>query len=202
MSRQFSANQYEDAFCRSNRWEIPNKLSQNPKQQDGFTVIIADNDGHLLEGVKRSKNSPWGSFVDPWDFPLKVPGCSGLNTTARRQESVKALSNMKKNFDKQLEEYSLGALKNANKKMKKNYVPKPEPAVAKDCLPRTETPETNQPEQIKEEKIGELVTDEKPTDIESKCSSRQSAANVQATEAKSVTPKPCERPESKSSSVH
>ncbi|CAI9722496.1 Hypothetical predicted protein [Octopus vulgaris] len=202
MSRQFSANQYEDAFCRSNRWEIPNKLSQ---VKNFFSISLFSlqlNMIVILLSVKRSKNSPWGSFVDPWDFPLKVPGCSGLNTTARRQESVKALSNMKKNFDKQLEEYSLGALKNANKKMKKNYVPKPEPAVAKDCLPRTETPETNQPEQIKEEKIGELVTDEKPTDIESKCSSRQSAANVQATEAKSVTPKPCERPESKSSSVH
>ncbi|XP_014768445.1 protein Flattop homolog [Octopus bimaculoides] len=203
MSRQFSANQYEDGFCRSNRWEIPNKLSQYPKQQDGFTVVIANNDGHLLEGVKRSKNSPWGNFVDTWDFPLKIPGSSGLNTTARRQASAKGLSNLKENFDRQMQDFNIetSSLRNVMKKTKKNDVPKPKPAVAKDCSPRSETPQANQPEQIKEEK-GENVTDEKPTDTESRCSSRKSAADVQATEAKSATPKPSERPESKSSSVH
>lgn len=47
---------------------------QRPRAFDGFTQIVANNRGHLLSGVKRSRESPWGNFVGTWDMPLNIPG--------------------------------------------------------------------------------------------------------------------------------
>ena len=49
-------------------------LFQRPRAFDGFTQIVANNRGHLLPGVKRSRESPWGNFVGTYDMPLKIPG--------------------------------------------------------------------------------------------------------------------------------
>uniref|UniRef100_A0A8C0P0L8 Protein Flattop n=1 Tax=Canis lupus familiaris TaxID=9615 RepID=A0A8C0P0L8_CANLF len=52
-------------------------LSSPPPQrissQEGYTQIIANDRGHLLPSVPRSKESPWGSFMGTWQMPLKVP---------------------------------------------------------------------------------------------------------------------------------
>jgi hypothetical protein len=47
---------------------------QRPRAFVGFTQIVASDKGHLLPGVKRSRESPWGTFVGTWDMPLKIPG--------------------------------------------------------------------------------------------------------------------------------
>jgi len=35
---------------------------------------VANNRGHLLPGVKRSRESPWGTFIGTYDMPLSIPG--------------------------------------------------------------------------------------------------------------------------------
>ncbi|XP_064595078.1 protein Flattop homolog [Liolophura sinensis] len=86
MSLNFSANQYNKAFSPYNlqNWEIPREHKERPIQHDGFTQFIANDQGHLMEGVKRSRESPWGNFVGTWDLPLKIPGNKISNPTARR----------------------------------------------------------------------------------------------------------------------
>ncbi|KAJ8034845.1 Protein Flattop-like [Holothuria leucospilota] len=49
-------------------------FSQRPDSYEGFTQIVANDRGHLLEGVPRSKRSPWGEFVGTWDMPRQIPG--------------------------------------------------------------------------------------------------------------------------------
>uniref|UniRef100_A0A8B9W5V6 Protein Flattop n=1 Tax=Bos mutus grunniens TaxID=30521 RepID=A0A8B9W5V6_BOSMU len=48
-------------------------LPQRISSHEGYTQIIANDRGHLLPSVPRSKASPWGSFMGTWQMPLKVP---------------------------------------------------------------------------------------------------------------------------------
>jgi len=68
MSTNFSANQYEKSFSaqRLKNWEIPRKFKEHPTQRSGSSVLIANDRGHLLNGVPRSKTSPWGTFKGTW----------------------------------------------------------------------------------------------------------------------------------------
>lgn len=40
---------------------------QRPSQLEGYTRPIANDRGHLLGGVPRSENCPWGGFAGTWD---------------------------------------------------------------------------------------------------------------------------------------
>lgn len=42
-------------------------LLQRPSQLEGYTRQIANDRGHLLEGIPRSKKCPWGGFTGTWD---------------------------------------------------------------------------------------------------------------------------------------
>ncbi|XP_069115060.1 protein Flattop-like isoform X2 [Argopecten irradians] len=66
-----------------------------PNAYQGFTQIKANDRGHLLPGVKRSRESPWGTFVGTWDLPLKIPGNSMTNKTARTFDAVQRLERCK-----------------------------------------------------------------------------------------------------------
>lgn len=77
MSTHFSANQYDQAFAaqRLQNWEIPQKFKERPSPLEGFTQPISNDRGHILPGIPRSSNSPWGEFVGTWDMsrpPLKT----------------------------------------------------------------------------------------------------------------------------------
>ncbi|XP_016065942.1 PREDICTED: protein Flattop [Miniopterus natalensis] len=48
-------------------------VPQNIPSHEGYTQIIANDRGHLLPSVPRSKASPWGSFMGTWQMPLKIP---------------------------------------------------------------------------------------------------------------------------------
>lgn len=76
MAAHFSANQYEQAFDskRLQNWQLPHTYKERPSRFEGFTQIIANDRGHLLEGVPKSSENPWGKFVGTWDMPLKIPG--------------------------------------------------------------------------------------------------------------------------------
>ncbi|XP_071842172.1 protein Flattop-like [Apostichopus japonicus] len=76
MASHFSANQYEKAFDsrRLQHWQLPKSYKERPDSYEGFTQIIANDRGHLMEGVPKSARSPWGEFVGTWDMPRKIPG--------------------------------------------------------------------------------------------------------------------------------
>ena len=65
----YSANQYENAFAanRLQNYEIPSKYKPHPTPRVGRTNIVANDRGHLLPGVPRSAQSPWGNFKGTWD---------------------------------------------------------------------------------------------------------------------------------------
>jgi len=75
MSFGFSTNQFEDGF-RANRllnYHVPRKYHKYPKTRTGFSQFNSTERGHLLPGIPRSAESPWGTFMGTWDMPTKVP---------------------------------------------------------------------------------------------------------------------------------
>ncbi|XP_063441788.1 protein Flattop homolog [Mytilus trossulus] len=99
MSLHFSANQYTNAFdpVKLQNWQVAREYRERPRSFDGFTQIVANNRGHLIPGVKRSRDSPWGTFVGTWDMPLKIPG--NTNPTARSGHAVESLLRSKTDGD-------------------------------------------------------------------------------------------------------
>uniref|UniRef100_A0A8B9NYQ0 Protein Flattop n=1 Tax=Apteryx owenii TaxID=8824 RepID=A0A8B9NYQ0_APTOW len=71
----------------------PNRIEtkSHPLPRDGYTQIIADDRGHLLPSVPRSKASPWGTFLGTWDMPLKIPPAR-LSLTSRSAASAAQLT--------------------------------------------------------------------------------------------------------------
>ncbi|XP_015989567.1 protein Flattop [Rousettus aegyptiacus] len=75
MATNYSANQYESAFSPKylQNWCPAKPTKEGISSHEGYTQIIANDRGHLLPSVPRSKASPWGSFMGTWQMPLKVP---------------------------------------------------------------------------------------------------------------------------------
>lgn len=63
-------------FCLQCRLTSENlfQISQQPRTLSGTTTFIANERGHLMDGVPRSRRNPWGSFVGTWDLPRRIPG--------------------------------------------------------------------------------------------------------------------------------
>lgn len=51
-------------------WEYPKWFPERPRQRTTTTKIIANDNGHLLEGVH--KENPWGNYVGTWDLPKRI----------------------------------------------------------------------------------------------------------------------------------
>ncbi|XP_031949201.1 protein Flattop [Corvus moneduloides] len=68
------AGQYEDAFSppRMQCWTVPRPPPKRPAPRVP-TPFIADERGHLLPHVARSKESPWGTFLGTWEMPPRIP---------------------------------------------------------------------------------------------------------------------------------
>ncbi|XP_068393715.1 protein Flattop [Eschrichtius robustus] len=68
-------SQYEKAFSPKylQNWSLAKPTKERISSHEGYTQIIANDRGHLLPSVPRSKASPWGSFMGTWQMPLKVP---------------------------------------------------------------------------------------------------------------------------------
>uniref|UniRef100_A0A8C6RIC8 Protein Flattop n=1 Tax=Nannospalax galili TaxID=1026970 RepID=A0A8C6RIC8_NANGA len=66
---------YEKSFSPKylQNWSPAKPTKERISSQEGYTQIIANDRGHLLPSVPRSKASPWGSFMGTWQMPLKVP---------------------------------------------------------------------------------------------------------------------------------
>ncbi|KAJ6657008.1 hypothetical protein lerEdw1_003009 [Lerista edwardsae] len=76
--------QYEDAYIPRNlqNWSLPRVTKEYPTAREGYTQFIANDRGHLLPSVPRSKDSPWGTYLGTWDMPLKIPPAK-VNLTSR-----------------------------------------------------------------------------------------------------------------------
>uniref|UniRef100_A0A8D2CXQ3 Protein Flattop n=1 Tax=Sciurus vulgaris TaxID=55149 RepID=A0A8D2CXQ3_SCIVU len=75
MATNYSANQYEKAFLPKylQNWSPAKPTKENISSHEGYTQIIANDRGHLLPSVPRSKASPWGTFMGTWQMPSKIP---------------------------------------------------------------------------------------------------------------------------------
>ena len=92
MATHFSANQYESAFAANHlqNYQIPDSFKEHPAARGGTTKIVANDCGHLLPGIPRSKESPWGTFKGTWDMDCrKTKHCQNLIKT--KSETASAL---------------------------------------------------------------------------------------------------------------
>ncbi|XP_005400338.1 PREDICTED: protein Flattop isoform X2 [Chinchilla lanigera] len=93
MASNYSANQYEKAFSPKylQNWSLAKPTKESISSHEGYTQIIANDRGHLLPSVPRSKASPWGSFVGTWQMPLKIPPAR-VTLTARSNAGAASLT--------------------------------------------------------------------------------------------------------------
>ncbi|XP_037739362.1 protein Flattop isoform X1 [Chelonia mydas] len=94
MATNYKAGQYEDAFTAQNlqNWTLPKLYKEHPSAREGYTQFVANDRGHLLPAVPRSKASPWGTFMGTWEMPLKIPPAK-LNLTSRSAAAASRLTN-------------------------------------------------------------------------------------------------------------
>uniref|UniRef100_A0A8C0JBQ7 Protein Flattop n=1 Tax=Chelonoidis abingdonii TaxID=106734 RepID=A0A8C0JBQ7_CHEAB len=61
MACPLSLLQYEDAFLAQNlqNWTLPKLYKEHPSAREGYTQFIANDRGHLLPAVPRSKVFPF-----------------------------------------------------------------------------------------------------------------------------------------------
>ncbi|XP_023555596.1 protein Flattop isoform X2 [Octodon degus] len=93
MATNYSANQYEKAFSPKylQNWSLAKPTKESISSYEGYTQIIANDRGHLLPSVPRSKASPWGSFIGTWQMPLKIPPAR-VTLTARTTAGAASLT--------------------------------------------------------------------------------------------------------------
>ncbi|XP_063172770.1 protein Flattop [Candoia aspera] len=93
MATHFSSGQYEDAYNPRNlqSWSLPKVTKAHPSAREGFTQFVANDRGHLLPSIPRSKASPWGTYLSTWDMPLKIPPAK-VTFTSRSVDAAARLS--------------------------------------------------------------------------------------------------------------
>lgn len=180
MAAHFSANQYEQAFDskRLQNWQLPHTYKERPSCYDGFTQIIGNDRGHLLEGVPRSQENPWGKFVGTWDMPLKIPG----NVTTFMARSDPAAKTIVKGRLEH-EEFMRQAAGSPVKEMKKASSPgKTSPRRASPTPPKT--PPSKSPQERPNRPSP-------PEDLENPSKSPQQASGSPEPVSKSPQPEAC-----------
>jgi len=53
--------------------------------------FVANNRGHLLPGIEKSKRSPFGEFVGTWDLPKTIPGPYHVHPMGRTEKNFNSL---------------------------------------------------------------------------------------------------------------
>uniref|UniRef100_A0A8C3WTJ7 Protein Flattop n=1 Tax=Catagonus wagneri TaxID=51154 RepID=A0A8C3WTJ7_9CETA len=101
MATNYSANQYEKAFSPRylQNWSLAKPTKQRISSHEGYTQIIANDRGHLLPSVPRSKASPWGSFMGTWEMPLKIPPARVTLTSRTAADAASLTKWIQKNPD-------------------------------------------------------------------------------------------------------
>uniref|UniRef100_A0A5F8GAU4 Protein Flattop n=1 Tax=Monodelphis domestica TaxID=13616 RepID=A0A5F8GAU4_MONDO len=101
MASNYSANQYDNSFKPKylQNWCLAKESTKLPETHDGYTQIIANDRGHLLPSVPRSKTSPWGTFMSTWKMPLQIPPARVTLTTRSASAANRLISWVQKNPD-------------------------------------------------------------------------------------------------------
>nr|CAI5857832.1 unnamed protein product [Callosobruchus analis] len=93
MSKHYTAYQYEAAYRPQalRNWEVPKFHCDRPFPRHGRTSIIANSRGHLLPGVFRPHNDPWGNYLGTWEMPKYIDKHTAniLNGTIAGKEKIK-----------------------------------------------------------------------------------------------------------------
>ena len=76
MAQYFSAGQYDQEFKakRLQMYEVPKYVSSKEPRLTKSKTFIANEKGHLYEGIRRGESNPFGDFVGTWDLPKTIPG--------------------------------------------------------------------------------------------------------------------------------
>jgi hypothetical protein len=53
--------------------------------------FVADEHGHLLPGVDKSKRSPFGEFIGTWDLPKRILGPYHVHPMGRTEKNFNSL---------------------------------------------------------------------------------------------------------------
>ncbi|XP_044531787.1 protein Flattop [Gracilinanus agilis] len=101
MASNYSANQYNNSFKPRylQNWCLAKEATKLPEAHEGYTQIIANDRGHLLPSVPRSKTSPWGTFMSTWQMPLQIPPARVTLTTRSATAANRLISWVQKNPD-------------------------------------------------------------------------------------------------------
>ncbi|XP_070323768.1 protein Flattop isoform X2 [Odocoileus virginianus] len=101
MATNYSANQYEKPFSPKylQNWSLAKPTKERISSHEGYTQIIANDRGHLLPSVPRSKASPWGSFMGTWQMPLKIPPARAILTSRTAAGAASLTKWIQKNPD-------------------------------------------------------------------------------------------------------
>ncbi|VEN63620.1 unnamed protein product [Callosobruchus maculatus] len=93
MSKHYTAYQYEAAYRPQalRNWEVPKFQCDRPFPRHGRTSIISNSRGHLLPGVFRSHNLPWGNYLGTWEMPKYIDKHTAniLNGTIEGKERIR-----------------------------------------------------------------------------------------------------------------
>lgn len=51
---------------------MPKWFPEHPRQRTGHTEVVSNDRGHLLPGVPRLHESPWGDYEGTWHMPKRI----------------------------------------------------------------------------------------------------------------------------------
>jgi hypothetical protein len=66
--------------------------------------FVADNRGHLLPGIERSKRSPFGEFLGTWDLPKRIPGPYHVHPMGRTEKNFTSLCSQRDQTIREMEQ--------------------------------------------------------------------------------------------------
>jgi hypothetical protein len=72
--------------------------------------FVADNRGHLLPGIERSKRSPFGEFLGTWDLPKKIPGPYHVHPMGRTEKNFNSLCSQRDQTIQEMEKARIYAV--------------------------------------------------------------------------------------------
>ena len=73
---------------------------------------MANDRGHLLPGIDRSKRSPFGEFLGTWDLPKRIPGPYHVHPMGRTDKNFSSLCAQRDQTIREMEQarvYAVGS---------------------------------------------------------------------------------------------
>lgn len=89
---------------------------QHPKATMSLNAsnFIADDKGHLLAGIERSKRSPFGEFLGTWDLPKRIPGPYHVHPMGRTEKNFQSLCTQRDQIVQEMEKARVYAVRHSS----------------------------------------------------------------------------------------